>query len=172
SKYQLDNVVFNSKYGEVVITKRNGLYTLVLPSWEGIACPVPEEISDVAAGSIDVFSTRDLVLVFPTVEMVISFQPDDDRLRKLNEYHALIVTAPNGKSGYVLRYFAPKIGISEDLATGSAQCSLAPYWFKKLGSDSLTVCQLSTSGGYFEVERNANSLITVFAQAKLREIAI
>ncbi|HAS6345842.1 TPA: PhzF family phenazine biosynthesis protein [Vibrio vulnificus] len=172
SKYQLDNVVFNSKYGEVVITKRNGLYTLVLPSWEGIACPVPEEISDVAAGSIDVFSTRDLVLVFPTVEMVLSFQPDDERLRKLNEYHALIVTAPNGKSGYVLRYFAPKIGISEDLATGSAQCSLAPYWFKKLGLDSLTVRQLSTSGGYFEVERNANSLITVLAQAKLREIAI
>ncbi|EKJ5338301.1 PhzF family phenazine biosynthesis protein, partial [Vibrio vulnificus] len=27
-------------------------------------------------------------------------------------------------------------------------------------------------GGYFEVERNTNSLITVFAQAKLREIAI
>ncbi len=172
SKYQLDNVVFNSKYGEVVITKRNGLYTLVLPSWEGIACPVPEEISDVAAGSIDVFSTRDLVLVFPTVEMVLSFQPDDDRFRKLNEYHALIVTASDGQCGYVLRYFAPKIGISEDLATGSAQCSLAPYWFKKLGSDSLTVRQLSTSGGYFEVERNANSLITVLAQAKLREIAI
>ncbi|EGQ7988792.1 PhzF family phenazine biosynthesis protein, partial [Vibrio vulnificus] len=171
SKYQLDNVVFNSKHGEVVITKKNDLYTLVLPSWEGIACPVPEEISDVAAGSIDVFSTRDLVLVFPTVEMVLSFQPDDDRFRKLNEYHALIVTAPDGKSGYVLRYFAPKIGISEDLATGSAQCSLAPYWFKILGSDSLTVRQLSTSGGYFEVERNANSLITVLAQAKLREIA-
>ncbi|HDY7704273.1 TPA: PhzF family phenazine biosynthesis protein, partial [Vibrio vulnificus] len=170
SKYQLDNVVFNSKYGEVVITKRNGLYTLVLPSWEGIACPVPEEISDVAAGSIDVFSTRDLVLVFPTVEMVLSFQPDDDRFRKLNEYHALIVTASDGQCGYVLRYFAPKIGISEDLATGSAQCSLAPYWFKKLGSDSLTVRQLSTSGGYFEVERNANSLIRVLAQAKLREI--
>ncbi|EJO9870423.1 PhzF family phenazine biosynthesis protein [Vibrio vulnificus] len=172
SKYQLDNVVFNSKHGEVAITKKNDLYTLVLPSWEGIACPVPEEISDVAAGSIDVFSTRDLVLVFPTVEMVLSFQPDDDRFRKLNEYHALIVTAPDGKSGYVLRYFAPKIGISEDLATGSAQCSLAPYWFKILGSDSLTVRQLSTSGGYFEVERNANSLITVLAQAKLREIAI
>ncbi|EKG2484386.1 PhzF family phenazine biosynthesis protein [Vibrio vulnificus] len=172
SKYQLDNVVFNSKHGEVVITKRNGLYTLVLPNWEGIACPVPEEISDLAAGSIDVFSTRDLVLVFPTVERVISFQPDNERLRKLNEYHALIVTAATGKSGYVLRYFAPKIGISEDLATGSAQCSLAPYWFKKLGSDSLAVRQLSTSGGYFEVERNTNSLITVFAQAKLREIAI
>ena len=102
----------------------------------------------------------------------MNFQPDDERLKKLNGYHALIVTAANGKSGYVLRYFAPKIGISEDLATGSAQCSLAPYWFKKLGSDSLNVHQLSVSGGYFEVERTTESLITVCAQAKLRAITI
>ncbi|HGS4639310.1 TPA: PhzF family phenazine biosynthesis protein, partial [Vibrio cholerae] len=79
--------------------------------------------SDLATNAIDVFSTRDLVLVLPSVEAVMNFQPDDDRLREINEYHALIVTAANGNSGYVLRYFAPKIGISEDLATGSAQCS-------------------------------------------------
>ncbi|MFM9662699.1 hypothetical protein, partial [Streptomyces scabiei] len=27
------------------------------------------------------------------------------------------------------------MGIFEDLATGSAQCSLAQYWFNKLGLD-------------------------------------
>ncbi len=172
SKYSLDEVVFSSRHGKVVIAKRNGLYTLLLPSWEGQPCPAPVEISDLAADTIDIFSTRDLVLVLPSVERVINFQPDDERLKKLNGYHALIVTAANGKSGYVLRYFAPKIGISEDLATGSAQCSLAPYWFKKLGSDSLNVHQLSVSGSYFEVERTTESLITVCAQAKLRAIEI
>lgn len=128
SKYQLENVVFYSKYGEVVISKRNGLYMLVLQSWEGKSCAAPAEIAD--------------------------------------------LTAATGESGYVLRYFAPKIGISEDLATGSAQCSLAPYWFKKLGSDLLNVRQLSMSGGYFQVERTTENLITVFAQAKLRVDAI
>ncbi|MCZ8489755.1 PhzF family phenazine biosynthesis protein [Vibrio lentus] len=34
-----------------------------------------------------------------------------------------MVTAKSSDDSYVLRYFAPKIGISEDLATGSAQCS-------------------------------------------------
>ncbi|EGR2040961.1 PhzF family phenazine biosynthesis protein [Vibrio cholerae] len=172
SKYQLENVVFNSKHGEVVIAKRNDQYSLLLPSWEGKPCTVPLEISDLATDAIDVFSTRDLVLVLSSVETVMNFQPDDERLRKINEYHALIVTAANGNSGYVLRYFAPQIGISEDLATGSAQCSLAPYWFKKLGSDSLNVRQLSMSGGYFEVERTTENSITVFAQAKRRAIAI
>ncbi|WP_332402669.1 PhzF family phenazine biosynthesis protein [Vibrio metschnikovii] len=172
SKYPFNKVVFHSKHGEVVISKRNDQYALVLPSWFGETCTVPTEISDLAVDVIDVYSTRDLVLVFPSIEAVINFQPDYERLKQLNEYHALIVTASYGKSGYVLRYFAPKIGISEDLATGSAQCSLAEYWFNKLGLDSLNVHQLSSSGGYFEVERMSENLITVLAQAKLRCNAI
>lgn len=156
----------------MVISKRNDQYALVLPSWLGQTCTVPTEISDLAVDVIDVYSTRDLVLVFPSIEAVINFQPDYERLKQLSEYHALIVTASYGKSGYVLRYFAPKIGISEDLATGSAQCSLAQYWFNKLGLDSLNVHQLSSSGGYFEVERMSENLITVLAQAKLRCNAI
>ncbi|MBO2675965.1 PhzF family phenazine biosynthesis protein [Shewanella algae] len=172
SKYKLDNVTFSSKYGDVSISKKNGLYTLVLPSWEGNSCNVPTEIADLAVDTIDVFSTRDLVLVLPSIESVISFQPDDLRFRQLADYHALIITAANGHNGYVLRYFAPKIGISEDLATGSAQCSLAPYWFKKLDSDSLHVRQLSSSGGCFEVRRITDNSIVLSANAKLREIAI
>ncbi|WP_198676591.1 PhzF family phenazine biosynthesis protein [Aliidiomarina soli] len=172
SKYKLDDVVFFSKHGEVAISKKDSLHALVLPSWEGKPCKAPIEISDLAVDVVDVFSTRDLVLVFPSVKAVVDFLPDDERLRKLNDHHALIVTAADGECGYVLRYFAPKIGISEDLVTGSAQCSLAPYWFKKLGADSLNVRQLSTSGGDFEVERKSESLITILAQARLRALAI
>jgi PhzF family phenazine biosynthesis protein len=169
SKYKLGGVQFNSKHGEVRVSKKNGLYTLVLPLWEGKPCTVPAEISSLTSDVIDVFSTRDLVLVLPTKESVVQFKTNDDLLRKLSGYHALIVTAANGENGYVLRYFAPKIGISEDLATGSAQCSLAAYWFKKLGTERLSVHQLSSSGGYFEVERTSEKLVTVLADAKRRE---
>ncbi|MGM3198785.1 hypothetical protein ACS2VC_27410, partial [Bacillus cereus group sp. BC241] len=85
---------------EVVISKRNDQYVLVLPSWLGQTCTLPTEISDLAVDVIDVYSTRDLVLVFPSIEAVINFQPDYERLKQLNEYHALIVTASYGKSGY------------------------------------------------------------------------
>ncbi|WP_252034134.1 PhzF family phenazine biosynthesis protein [Vibrio sp. SCSIO 43135] len=171
SKYKLENVLFSSKYGDVSIAKSNGVYTLTLPSWEGKPCVVPTEISDLAVDAIEAFSTRDLVLVLPSVDSVMSFQPDDARFKQLNNYHAVIVTAANGENGYVLRYFAPKIGISEDLATGSAQCSLAPYWFDKLDSDSLQVHQLSSSGGYFGVKRISDDSIVLLANAKLREMA-
>lgn len=123
---------FSSKYGNLSIAKKSGVYTLELPSWKGETCAVPSEISDLTVDAIAAFSTRDLVLVLPSIESVRSFKPDDMRFKQLSNYHALIVTAANGENGYVLRYFAPKIGISEDLATGSAQCSLAPYWFENL----------------------------------------
>ncbi|WP_331710530.1 PhzF family phenazine biosynthesis protein [Vibrio tritonius] len=169
SKYKLDNVLFSSKYGSVKIAKKNGVYTLELPSWKGEICAVPPEIADLAVDAIDVFSTRDLVIVLPSIESVRSFKPDDMRFKQLAKYHALIVTAANGENGYVLRYFAPKIGISEELATGSAQCSLAPYWFNRLNSDSLQVHQLSSLGGYFGVRRIADDSIVLLANATLRK---
>jgi hypothetical protein len=42
---------------------------------------------------------------------------------------------PTAGSGadYVLRVFGPNVGIDEDPATGSAQCSAGPYWAAVLG---------------------------------------
>lgn len=54
------------------------------------------------------------------------------------------------------------------LATGSAQCSLAPYWFEKLGKEKLTARQLSRAGGYFEVVRGSEFTIVLSAQVKSR----
>jgi len=51
----------------------------------------------------------------------------------------------------VLRYFAPAIGIDEDIATGSAQCSLAPYWAAKTALAELKVQQLSAIPADFAV---------------------
>lgn len=172
SKYVLNEVVLNSKHGEVVISERNGLYTIVLPSWQAEPSEITSEISDLTNRAIEVFTTRDLIIVLPTEESVATFKPDYDRLKKMTDYHALIVTAQSGESSYVLRYFAPKIGIDEDRATGSAQCSLAPYWFRKLDVNSLSVRQLSNSGGYFQVKKKSDTLIEVFAQVKIRVPAI
>ena len=168
AKYNLDNVVFRSEHGEVTVSRKEGFYSLVLPGWRPDFCDVPSEIAALSDDIIDAFHTRDLILVLSSAESVANFLPDNDRIKNLNNYHALIVTAAEGEDAYLLRYFAPKIGIPEDLATGSAQCSLAPYWFKKLGSDFLSAYQLSETGGYFKVERISDNSIMVLADAKLR----
>ncbi len=139
-----------------------------MPSWQAKPHAIPLDISGFSNRPIGAFTTRDLVVVLESEDDVVRYQPNFDKLIKIDEFHAVIVTAQSSDSGYVLRYFAPKIGISEDLATGSAQCSLAPYWFEKLGKEKLTARQLSRAGGYFEVARGSESTIVLSAHVKSR----
>jgi predicted PhzF superfamily epimerase YddE/YHI9 len=44
------------------------------------------------------------------------------------------------------------VGINEDPVTGSAHCSLTPYWSKKLGKNILKAYQASKRGGVLECE--------------------
>lgn len=48
---------------------------------------------------------------------------------------------------FVSRYFVPALGVDEDPVTGSAHCSLAPYWATRLERTSLVGYQASARGG-------------------------
>jgi predicted PhzF superfamily epimerase YddE/YHI9 len=45
------------------------------------------------------------------------------------------------------RFFAPGAGIPEDTVTGSAHCTLIPYWAERLGKKKLHALQVSKRGG-------------------------
>lgn len=55
---------------------------------------------------------------------------------------------------YVLRFFGPRVGVPEDMVTGTAHCALAPYWQQRLGDGRhrFTALQTSRRGGLVEVE--------------------
>ncbi len=53
---------------------------------------------------------------------------------------------------YVLRFFAPRVGVPEDPVTGSAQCYLGPYWAAALGRVQLCAAQLSARRGVLRVQ--------------------
>ena len=60
----------------------------------------------------------------------------------------MIVTAPGpGGVDFVSRFFAPARGVPEDPVTGSAHCTLIPYWAERLGKSRLEARQLSRRGG-------------------------
>jgi predicted PhzF superfamily epimerase YddE/YHI9 len=60
---------------------------------------------------------------------------------------AAIVTAPGKDVDFVSRFFAPAKGVPEDSVTGSAHCTLIPYWSKRLGRKKLHAYQASKRGG-------------------------
>jgi len=61
----------------------------------------------------------------------------------------VIVTSRSSdiKYDFISRYFAPAVGINEDPVTGSAHCSLTPYWGKKLNKKHLVGFQASERSG-------------------------
>ncbi|MBP7149681.1 MAG: PhzF family phenazine biosynthesis protein [Acidobacteria bacterium] len=93
-------------------------------------------------------SREDLLVLVDAEEDVRGARPDITRLRAL-PVRGLIVTAAGATPGvdFVSRFFAPAVGVDEDPVTGSAHCTLAPFWTGRLGRAELVGRQLSTRGG-------------------------
>jgi PhzF family phenazine biosynthesis protein len=88
-----------------------------------------------------------------SVAALRAVQPDFPALRSVAG-HAVILTARGeGEYDFVSRFFAPKAGVDEDPVTGSAHCSLAPFWCARLGREELTGQQLSQRTGVVRVRR-------------------
>ncbi len=87
----------------------------------------------------------------PSEDRLRAFEPDMAELEQLTA-RVVYYTAP-GTDGfdYADRVFGPKVGIPEDPATGSAHCTLGPFWAERLGKRELMAHQLSARGGVFRV---------------------
>jgi predicted PhzF superfamily epimerase YddE/YHI9 len=72
---------------------------------------------------------------------------------------AVIVTAPGSDSDFVSRFFAPARGVPEDPVTGSAHCTLIPYWAGRLHKTSLHARQVSARGGELFCEHRGDRVM-------------
>jgi predicted PhzF superfamily epimerase YddE/YHI9 len=95
--------------------------------------------------------SNSLLAVFDSEDEVRAIRPDLERVAALGAW-MVIVTAPGKDVDYVFRVFAPGAGIPEDPATGSAHCTLIPYWASRLGKSTFNARQISTRVGEFHCE--------------------
>ena len=91
---------------------------------------------------------KNLLAVFDHEAAVAALKPDF-RLVAALAPHGLVVTAPadDPEVDFVSRFFAPGIGVDEDPTTGSAHCTLTPYWAGRLGKNQLHAIQISQRRG-------------------------
>ena len=83
---------------------------------------------------------------------VLAYTPEIEKMIRIDA-RGVILTAPSNNTArdFVSRFFAPRAGINEDPVTGSAHCSLAILWSKKLGKTRLRAEQLSQRRGFLEL---------------------
>jgi PhzF family phenazine biosynthesis protein len=94
----------------------------------------------------ETLAARDVLAVFDTEDAVRALRPDMARIAALPTF-AVIVTAAGNDVEFVSRFFAPAKGVPEDPVTGSAHCTLIPFWSARLGRKRLRARQVSARGG-------------------------
>jgi predicted PhzF superfamily epimerase YddE/YHI9 len=148
----LEEVRFDSQSGELRVTRAGELLALDFPSLPGTRCEPPEGmVAALGREPREVLRARNLMAVYASEDEVRGLRPDFDGIANLDAF-GVIVTAPGRDVDFVSRYFAPGAGVPEDPATGSAHCTLVPYWAARLGRAKLKGLQVSTRVGEFFCE--------------------
>lgn len=148
-KFNAEKIIFDTHSGELMVSFRDTKYILDLPNREPLPVQLPKLLKDsLNLQPMEVLKARDYVLVYASEKEIRDININREFFDQLElGTGGVIVTAPGKKSDFVSRFFTPGASVFEDPVTGSAHCSLVPYWGKKLGLKRMHALQISPRGG-------------------------
>jgi PhzF family phenazine biosynthesis protein len=142
---------------------RSGLLTAERKGvWIELNFPAtPDEPADAPSGLLEALGVTATYIGKNRFDYLIEVE-SEDTVRNISPNFSLLATipargvivtsrSPSPNYDFVSRFFAPQVGVNEDPVTGSAHCTLAPYWSKKLGKDEMVGYQASARGGVVRV---------------------
>jgi PhzF family phenazine biosynthesis protein len=149
---------FHTKSGELTVEQHNNKLMLNFPARPLVPLPQAENAAlwaqiTTAIGKkpLELFhSVNNYFAVYASEADVRSLTPDFMLLNKIEGVIGVIATAQGiagGEYDCVSRYFCPNAGLPEDPVTGSAHCTIIPYWSQKLKKTTIRAYQASARGG-------------------------
>lgn len=162
---------FETRSGRLEVSRDGKAFAMDLPRIGYRPCPrngpikiaLGIESDPVAVLSIDrIHGAAYQMWVMADEEAVRLARPDHGRLRQLATN--IILTAPGQDCDFVSRFFAPASGVDEDPVTGSAHCTLAPYWGEALAKTRMSARQIGPRPGALEVETHGER-VALFGHA-------
>lgn len=152
---------FETRSGPLVVRRSGDLLVMDFPARPGqpVASPPPALLQGLGRPPLDVLKARDFLCVYASEQEVRDLKPDFAALAQV-ESLGVIVTAPGADADFVSRFFAPRAGLNEDPVTGSAHCTLVPFWSHRLKKKELLAHQVSARGGeLFCTDRGDRTLL-------------
>lgn len=159
--YQGDELVFETLSGDLIVKAENDLYKMDFPSRMPVVCDLPDVISEALnIKPKEVLKARDYFLVYENESEIRNIKIDRQIFDQINlAPGGVIVTAIGDSCDFVSRFFTPQASILEDPVTGSAHCSLIPFWAKRSGKNELFARQLSERKGNLYCEYKGDRVI-------------
>ncbi len=146
-RFDRDSIDFETRSGTLTVKRDGELMIMDFPSRPPTTTEPPTGLAEALGGAPrNVLKARDLFCIYNSEAEVLALRPDFKAIVDLG-VHAVIVTAPGDRSDFISRFFAPSVGVDEDPVTGSAHCTLIPYWAERLGKNELYARQVSQRGG-------------------------
>jgi len=159
-------VKFETKSGPLAVQKLGDIYEMDFPSRRPSQVNLTPQMSQaIRVAAKEALLSRDLILVLENEQQVIDLKPDFELIKQL-DYFAVVVTAKGNDADFVSRFFTPRAGVPEDPVTGSAHCSLIPFWAERLGKSKMVAKQLSKRGGTLYCE-NSGTRVKIAGKAVL-----
>ncbi|MEL6770596.1 MAG: PhzF family phenazine biosynthesis protein [Bacteroidota bacterium] len=162
-----DPVRFVTRSGGLTVTRTDGGgYAMDFPATTAAPASMPARLLDRLGLAPDVVrfvgrNAYDVLVEVADAATVHGLDPDFQGLAAVpNIERGVMVTAeadPDEPYDFVSRFFAPAVRVAEDPVTGSAHCTLAPYWAGRLGRAVLVGYQASERGGTVTVEHRPNA---------------
>ena len=151
----LNQLQFQTRSGVLGVQRNGEMLSLDFPALTVAPSGVQGVAAALGAHPRETLQSNSLLAVFASEDEVRQIRPDFERIAALGAW-MVIATAPGRDVDYVFRVFAPGAGIPEDPATGSAHCTLIPYWAGRLGKSNFISRQVSARVGEFSCELLAN----------------
>lgn len=170
-EYKKDQIIFETLSGDLIVNAEDGLYKMDFPA----RMPITDNLSSTISKSLniqpkEVLKSRDYVLVYENEREIRNIKIDRQSFDQINlGPGGVIVTAIGDNCDFVSRFFTPQASILEDPVTGSAHCSLVPFWSKRLNKKELYAQQVSERMGKLYCEDKGDRVI-ISGQAKTYSI--
>ena len=150
---------FQTLSGTLTAAKQGGWIRLDLPARSSELRPIPVDLQTLFPHRKNiVYSVDRYIVELSSAAEVRDFIPDTLLLR---DYRCVITSRGEEGSPYdfISRYFAIPVGFIEDHVTGTAHCSLAPYWADRLGKQEFFAYQASPRGGELKITLKGNRVL-------------
>ena len=163
----IEKAVFHTRSGVLTASRKGDWIELDFPATPAVAVEAPVELL-VALGVEPVYigkSIFDYLVEVGTEEAVREVAPDFGLLAGVPCRGVMVTSrASGGRFDFVSRFFAPGTGVNEDPVTGSAHCTLGPFWQSRTGKSEFVAYQASRRGGEVKV-RVAGDRVMLGGQA-------